>query len=202
VDPVHSFTFILPSTASIVYFPQALFYFTANKHLFHTIRLILCFQQTSEIDNLTVSWGKVVWLCCVQVPHCCWRRGSLVNHAPDYFLAPCQSKLATTFRSGFFLLLSIKLWFHTEGKLTVVLIIPSSWGFPTGPLRHQDCFLAPLPGRKRISVRGVSHFQSLYFVIVLLSFFTLFCLLLVYQKHKKIVPFTKMHNVLVLHFDV
>jgi hypothetical protein len=31
---------------------------------------------------------------------------------------------------------SIKLWFHTEGKLTVVLIIPSSWGFPTGPVRH------------------------------------------------------------------
>jgi hypothetical protein len=41
---------------------------------------------------------------------------------------------------------SIKLWFHTEGKLTVVLIIPSSWGFPTGPVRHQDCFLVPLPG--------------------------------------------------------
>jgi hypothetical protein len=40
---------------------------------FHTIRLILCFQQTGEIDNLTVSWGKVVWLCCVQVPRCCWR---------------------------------------------------------------------------------------------------------------------------------
>jgi hypothetical protein len=54
----------------------------------------------------------------------------------------------------------IKLWFHTERKLTVVLIIPSSWGFPTGPMRHQDCFLAPLPRRKRISTRGVSDFQS------------------------------------------
>jgi hypothetical protein len=32
--PVHSFTFILPSTASTVYFLQALLYFTANKHLF------------------------------------------------------------------------------------------------------------------------------------------------------------------------
>jgi hypothetical protein len=80
---------------------------------------------------------------------------------------------------------SIKLWFYTEEKLAAVLIIPSSWGFPTGPLRHQDCFLAPLLGRKRISARGVSHFQSLYFVIVLLSFFMLFCLLLVYQKYKK-----------------
>jgi hypothetical protein len=72
---------------------------------FHTIRLILCFQQTGEIDNLSISWGKVVWLCCVQVPCCYWRQGSLVNHAPDYFLAPCQSQLATTFRSDFFLLL-------------------------------------------------------------------------------------------------
>jgi hypothetical protein len=72
------------------------------------------------------------------------------------------------------------------GKLTAVLIIPSSWGFPTCPLRHQECFLAPLPERKRISARGVSHFQSLYFVIVLLSFFTL---LLLIKNTKKLVPF-------------
>jgi hypothetical protein len=82
---------------------------------------------------------------------------------------------------------SIKLWFHTEGKLTAVLIIPSSWGFPTSPVRHQDYFLAPLLGRKRISTRGISRFQSLYFVIVLLSFFVLFASF--YQKYKKIVPF-------------
>jgi hypothetical protein len=81
---------------------------------------------------------------------------------------------------------SIKPWFHTKGKLTIVLIIPLSWDFPTGPVRHQDCFLVPLPGGKRISARGVSHFQSLYFVIVLLSFFTLFCLVSIYQKYKKI----------------
>jgi hypothetical protein len=88
--------------------------FTFRKHyfispqaniFFHTICLTLCFQQTGEIDNLTVSWGKVVWLCCVQVPRCCQRRGSHVNHTPTCFLAPCQSQLATTFRSGFFLLL-------------------------------------------------------------------------------------------------
>jgi hypothetical protein len=83
----------------------------------------------------------------------------------------------------------IKPWFHTEGKLTAVLIIPSSWGFPTGPVRHHECFLAPLPGRKRIFARGVSHFQSLYFVIVLLIFFTLFCLSSFYQKIQKIVSF-------------
>jgi hypothetical protein len=46
-----------------------------------------------------------------------------------------------------------------------------------------------LPGKKRISARGVSHFQSLYFVIVLLSFFTLSCLLSVFKKYKKISSF-------------
>jgi hypothetical protein len=32
---------------------------------FHTIRRILCFQQTGEIDNLTISWGQssLVVLC-------------------------------------------------------------------------------------------------------------------------------------------
>jgi hypothetical protein len=50
---------------------------------------------------------------------------------------------------------------------------------------HQDYFLAPLPGRKRISARGVSHFQSFYFVIVLLSFFNLFLFASFYQKYKK-----------------
>jgi hypothetical protein len=47
-----------------------------------------------------------------------------------------------------------------------------------------------LPGRKRISARGVSLFQSFYFVIVLLSLFTLFLFASFYQKYKnKLVPF-------------
>jgi hypothetical protein len=62
---------------------------------FHTIRLILCFQQTSEIDNLTVSWDKVFWLCCVQVPRCCLTP----------VVRPTISQLVATFRSDFFLLL-------------------------------------------------------------------------------------------------
>jgi hypothetical protein len=73
---------------------QALFtfckyYFTSPQTniSFHTVCLVLCFQQTSEIDNLTVSWGKVVWLCCVQVPRCCWCR----LHAINCLLAPYQS---------------------------------------------------------------------------------------------------------------
>jgi hypothetical protein len=83
----------------------------------------------------------------------------------------------------------IKLWFHTEEKLAAILIIPSSWGFPTDPMRHQDSILVPLPKRKRISARGVSHFQSLYFVIVFLSFFALFFYFFVSKIQKKISSF-------------
>src|SRR4051812_4523780 len=56
--PVHSlsliFHLLLPFT---IYFMQAI-------TIFRTIRLILCFQQSGEIDNLTITWGKVLWLCC------------------------------------------------------------------------------------------------------------------------------------------
>jgi hypothetical protein len=62
-----SILYILLSTASAVYFLQALFiYLLQTNIIFHTICLILYFQQTGEIDNPTASWGKVFWLCCVQ----------------------------------------------------------------------------------------------------------------------------------------
>jgi hypothetical protein len=86
---------------------QALFtfrkhYFTSSQIniFFHTIRLILCFKQTGEIDNLTVSWDKVVLLCCVQVLRCCWHHQpctrlfsgtlpkSASNNIPKWFLSP------------------------------------------------------------------------------------------------------------------
>jgi hypothetical protein len=71
-----------------------------------------------------------------------------------------------------------------------VLIIPSSWGSQLGAYHApSSIFLAPLPGRKRISARGVSRFQSFYFVIVLLTLFTLFLLASFYQKYKKLVSF-------------
>jgi hypothetical protein len=60
-------------------------------------------------------------------------------------------------------------------------------GFATGSQDYAppSSFLASLPGRKRISARGVSHFQPFYFVIVLLSFFTLFLFASFYQKYNK-----------------
>jgi hypothetical protein len=47
---------------------------------------------------------------------------------------------------------------------------------------YQAIFLAPLPGRKRISARGVSRFQSFS---LLLFCFTLFLLASFYRKYKK-----------------
>ena len=42
-----------------------LFYFLQLNTVFHTICLILCFQQAGEIDNLTVSLGQssLIVLC-------------------------------------------------------------------------------------------------------------------------------------------
>jgi hypothetical protein len=48
----------------------ALFTFSQTTIAFHSIRSFLCLQQTSEIDNLIVSWKECSWLCCVQVPRC------------------------------------------------------------------------------------------------------------------------------------
>jgi hypothetical protein len=49
----------------------ALFTSSHTTIVFHSICSILCLQQTSEIDNLIVSWEQSSWLGCVQVPRCC-----------------------------------------------------------------------------------------------------------------------------------
>jgi hypothetical protein len=38
----------------------ALFTFLQTITFYHSIRLIFCLQKTGEIDNLIVSWGKVL----------------------------------------------------------------------------------------------------------------------------------------------
>ena len=101
--------------------PQAILftfcnYFSANS--FHSIRLILCFSKTGEIDNLTESLGQsiLVVLCA----------GSTLFLTP--VVRPANSQTATPSEATLFSYWSIKPWFLTEGKLAAVLIIPSSWG--------------------------------------------------------------------------
>jgi hypothetical protein len=84
---------------------------------------------------------------------------------------------------------AINLGFITEGKLAAVLIITLLLGFSNKfsgvyytPANNNQAFLALLPGRKKISPRGVSHLQSF---TLLLFCFTLFLLASFYQKYKK-----------------
>jgi hypothetical protein len=81
----------------------------------------------------------------------------------------------------------IYLGFITEEKLAVVLITPSL-GVPNWPVIYiintapPTSFLAPLPGKRKTSARGVSHAHPL---LCLLFWFILFLLASFYQKYKK-----------------
>ena len=96
--------------------------------IFHTIRLIICFQQASEIVNLTVELGQsILVVLCV---------GSKSTGAVD------------TFRRDL-----ISYWFDNLGfMLREILLLHSSY-LPLG-VSQQTCdlhvisnnFLAPLPG--------------------------------------------------------
>jgi hypothetical protein len=55
VDPGPFFYIVI-----IVFLLLVLFTFLQATTFYHLIRAILCLQQTGEIDNLTVSWDKVL----------------------------------------------------------------------------------------------------------------------------------------------
>jgi hypothetical protein len=109
-----------------------LFTFLQATTFYHSIRSILCLQQTGEIDNLTVSWDKV--LGCVV----CWFHVAAGEklHANKFSGAIVQSvtKLAGINLQNFG---SFSYWFDnlgftTEGRLVAVLILTFSWGFQLG----------------------------------------------------------------------
>jgi hypothetical protein len=114
----------------------ALFTFSHTIIAFHSIHLFLCLQQTGEIDNLIVSWEQSSWLCCVQVPHCCWRIKAL-DEAPYNFSRAVAKLASITFWSLAFSYWTDKPWFLTEGKFATVLIIPSSWASQLDGDLHQ-----------------------------------------------------------------
>jgi hypothetical protein len=85
---------------------HALFTFSQTTIFYHTIHLILCLQQMGEIDNLTVSWGKVLWLCLCAGSTLLLVQRYAPNKAPYInCLELPPSQLASTFESWFFLLL-------------------------------------------------------------------------------------------------
>jgi hypothetical protein len=120
--PVHSFYIAITVLHSL-----ALFTFLHNITFSHLIGSILCLQQTGEIDNLIVSWGKVLGyvVCRFHVA-----AGEKL-HTDKYFLGAIirsVTKLAgiNFWKCGSFSYWFDKPWFHNSGKLAAMLIIPSS----------------------------------------------------------------------------
>ena len=119
--PVHSFTLIKqPQTANCSFFIRCNLIL-----IFHTRRLILCFQQAGEIDNLTVSLGQstVIVLCAGprqrRSPWCC---------AASYFAV--DNLLKNRYSYWF-----DKPWFHTEEKLAARLHQTFLLGSPNEQVR-------------------------------------------------------------------
>jgi hypothetical protein len=100
---------------------------------------------------------------------------------------------------------SIKPWFHTEGRLDVVLIIPSSWGCQLGAYHALSSnFSGAVAGEKEDFCKGSLSLPIFYFVIILLIFFNLFLLASFYQKYKKNSSFYSWYFVtlLLVHYVV
>jgi hypothetical protein len=103
-----------------------------------------------------------------------------------------------------------KPWFHTEGRLAAMLIIPSSWGSQLGgqlhaikqffwrrcrglkkkklpcQLRARSNFSSAIAGEKEDFYKG-SLLLPIFFTLLLFCF-TLFLLAYFHQKYKKILP--------------
>jgi hypothetical protein len=118
--------------AITIYYLLVLFTFLQTITFYHLIRLILCSQQTGEIDNLTVNWDKVLG-CVVCRFHVA--AGEKLN-ADKFYGAIVRSvaKLAgiNLRKFGSSPTCSINLGFTTEGRLPAMLIITFSWGFQLG----------------------------------------------------------------------
>jgi hypothetical protein len=109
----------------------ALFTFLQIITFYHSIRSILCLQQTGEIDNLIVSWDKVLGcvVCRFHVAageklHATKLSGAIVRSVAN--LAGINLPKFGSFSYWF-----DNLGFTTDKKLAAVLIITFSWGFPT-----------------------------------------------------------------------
>jgi hypothetical protein len=75
--------------------------------------------------------GQSTWLCCVQVPHCCWWKATRRQVPGTIVRSVVKLASINLWKFGSFSYRFDKPWFHNWGKLTAVLIITFSWGFPT-----------------------------------------------------------------------
>src|SRR5664279_5695896 len=102
--PVHSFTLIttLFTCFSLLLACWSIFTFIVFNHIFHIVRLILCFQQDAKIDNLPGSLGT--------------RRFRVLCVGPFNLAEALYSYRFDNFG------------FITEGNLLLHCFTPSSWG--------------------------------------------------------------------------
>jgi hypothetical protein len=156
----------------------SIIYFTANKHLFphNTFNPLLSAIQWDWQPHCKLGKSILVVLCAGSKP--CTR----------LFLAPLPKSASNNLRKWFlFPTSSIKPWYHNWGKTYYCAHHTFLLGFPNWSFETLSLFLAPLPGRKRISARGVSHFQSflLCYCFAYFLYFIFVWIFLFYQKYKK-----------------
>jgi hypothetical protein len=118
--------------AITVYLLPVLFIFLQTTIFYHSIRSILCLQQTSEIDNLTVSWDKVLGCVVCRFHVATGAKLSPGRGAIQIVRSYREASEHQPSEVGSFSYWFNKPWFHTEGRLAAVLIITFSWGFQLG----------------------------------------------------------------------
>jgi hypothetical protein len=104
--------------AITVYYFTCLFTFLHTITFYHSIRSILYLQQTGEIDNLIVSWGKVLG-CVVCRFHVAVGEKLHADKQLSSAIVRSVAKLASInlLKFGFLLLVRLNLGFTTEGNL-------------------------------------------------------------------------------------
>jgi hypothetical protein len=118
--------------AITIYYLLVLFIFLQTITFYHSIRLIICSQQTNEIDNLTVSWDKVL-VCVVCRFHVAAGEKLHGDKFPGAIVRSVAKLAGINLRKfGSFSYWFDNLGFTTEGRLVVVVIIIFSWGFQLG----------------------------------------------------------------------
>jgi hypothetical protein len=81
--------------------------------------------------------GQSTWLCCVQVPRCCLCKATpWTRHHIKIVRSYCEASEYQPSEVGSFSYWFDKPWFHTEGRLAIMLIIPSSCGSQLGGHLH------------------------------------------------------------------
>jgi hypothetical protein len=167
VDPGPFFYIVIT-----VYHLLVLFTFSQTTIFYHTICLILCLQQTGEIGNLTVSWGKVLG-CVVCRFHVAAGAKLRPGRGAIYKLSRAVAKLASINLRK--LVLSPTSLINLGFILREDLLLCSSYlplGVPNWAVIYTPSsnFSGAVVGEKEDFCKGSLSLPIFYFVIVFLYF--------------------------------